>query len=680
MLNKIKNNKIVAVVLAVVLLMTAMWVPIVASASGEMWAKQASRDSKGSIISYKDFDWNALGENLVPDPAVAHFDDDGVYGKYISKFDENFQPAGEVNPYYWWDKYIEKEYGFVKYIQGAIEAGKFEKGEPDADGYYTIPKGNLGSNKINGIYQAGGVKYTNGLQSPAVRGFTKNNISLTADGTGLIQTSSAGGTRVVPLPAMEANSYYIIKFNFKLDGNYDGLLGLCLEAERDNSNYIADANVAVNLNVGNGFANNKVDTVTYVVYTGDKAYSDPFCRIYCKNNVPTMFDDFGMYKVTKETANAFLSGEEIEGPSEELSTEAKALNFNKNSIANGVTYDFSSINWGAFGENLIPDPTVSNFIDGVYGKYATPDANWKPTNINPNYWWDKYMDEYNGFTMYYQDMIDGVLDKKVNGVAYTNGYQSPANRKITNITDYASLTDDGSGVLTYTGNGSLRNFPLPAMEKHSYYVIKFNMKVDSVEWDPAKAFAINLDDSTEVLAYVPQQTHVNEIHTFAAIVYTGEKDYSDPYFWFKVWNQRIFIDDVCVYKVDAVAGEQSFATGKIVEPEIALSETPEAVHTVYDENGTLHNYQKTKWGLLGANLVSASNKIEKSTSIGEDVKYQLPELEEYSYYLVKMKADFAKVNNTNDIDVYNGTDLIKSQLFDMSKLGTDNNYVTVIIY
>ena len=137
-----------------------------------------------------------------------------------------------------------------------------------------------------------------------------------------------------------------------------------------------------------------------------------------------------------------------------------------------------------------------------------------------------------------------------------------------------------------------------------------------------------------------------------------------------------------MYEVDKKFADNCAEGVKLPEAQQELSNTPEIGQTVYDVNGAINNYKKFKWGLLGIDLLggNSGDKISKSTQNGEEIIYQLPELGEYTYYLVKMRADFSAVNSTDDFDVYDGDELIKNQLFDMSKLGTDENYITFIIY
>ena len=78
--------------------------------------------------------------------------------------------------------------------------------------------------------------------------------------------------------------------------------------------------------------------------------------------------------------------------------EAYGLQVTLDSSNKKISYE--GFNWSSLGANLIPDPTVANFDNGVYGKYATPDAEYQPTNIDTRYWWDKYAEKVNGFTKY----------------------------------------------------------------------------------------------------------------------------------------------------------------------------------------------------------------------------------------------------------------------------------------
>ncbi len=564
---KTKLSKLVAIVLAC--LITVVGLPILAiAAENEAYGLQVTLDSSNKKISYEGFNWSSLGTNLIPDPTVANFDN-GVYGKYATP-DADYQPTN-INTKYWWDKYIEKENGFTKYYQDMAD-GTFDKVLPD------------------------GSSYTNVMRSPANLNAPKapNDAtykSLTDDGSGVLTVRSGGDWRYLPLPAMEANSYYVIKFNVKFDAELWADFGIKVDTKTFITKFTP----------GNKVANNKTDTVAFVVYTGSNTYSDPMIAMYL-SNVRALLDDFGMYKVSEEYGKACAEGVKLQS----LTAEPYGLQVTLDTSNKKISY--TGFNWSSLGANLIPDPTVLNFDNGVYGKYATPDENFEPTNIDTRYWWDKYVDKTEGFTKYYKDMTDGTFDKKLpDGSAYTHILRSPSNMsmiKAPNDAEYKSLTEDGSGVLTTRSGGDWRYIPLPTMEANSYYVIKFNVKFDTALW--SEDFGIKLSIADSFIAKFMPRNRVGDgtVDTVAFVVYTGAKQYNDPMIALYLSNVRVFFDDFGMYKVSDEYGAACAAGTKLVELAPALSDTPSVVQTVINTSNKKNDYSGFNWDLFGANAVT----------------------------------------------------------------------------
>ncbi|MBO7519695.1 MAG: hypothetical protein J6T73_02855, partial [Clostridia bacterium] len=347
-------KKAISIVLSFSLIITAMLsLTQVVSADGASWVIQVSREtangSGGGTRSFSGFDWALFGENLVPDPTVAHFDGD-TYGTYATP-DAQWKPEN-INPYYWWDKYLEEYNGFTMFKQDMADNGTLD-------------------------YRTFGGGYKNNYQSPKARSFTQTSGSLTADGSGVLRMSSSGGYRAVPIPAMEADKYYVLKMNVKCASNMDADLELCFETNKDIEIGAAATVAKVSLN---SFANNKTVAACFVIYTGANTYTDPFVKIYCKDSVYTYLDDFGMYEVPAEYAQAQSAGVKLTDPPAQT-VEPEVFQVSREGAdSNGVAISYSGFNWDGLGENLVPDPTVSHFENGVYGKYATPDAQWKPEN------------------------------------------------------------------------------------------------------------------------------------------------------------------------------------------------------------------------------------------------------------------------------------------------------------
>ena len=567
-------------------------------------AFQVSRvgDASGTAINYSNYDWSYLGENLIPDPEVRHFDSNGEYGKYATP-DSNWFPT-EINSYYWWDKYIEQYCGFIMYYQDRDDNGEIDK-------------------VVNGV------SYTNGFQSPANRKAVKNSGSLSSDGSGVLSVSSSSyGYRGFPLPEMDADSYYVVKFKIKCEGIMNTAVDFCIKPDTSETHLINDDDAMAPINLNDRFAYNTADTACFVVYTGSKSYSNPFIRVCCTGGITTYLDDFGMYKVSSWFASQCSEGAALYSVAEEV-IEPSAFQVSR---SGNTAFDYSDYDWSAFGENLIPDPEVRHFDgNGEYGKYAVPNSIWLPTKVNDYYWWDKYIEQYCGFTMYYQDRADnGEIDKVVNGVSYTNGFQSPANRKA--VKNSGSLTDDGSGVLSVSGDNAYRGFPLPEMDAESYYLVKFNIKCESI-MNSTVEFCIEPNISNKALAKA-KLASINLDGNFAYkkmpntacfMVYTGSKSYSNPFIRIRcVNNITTYLDDFAVYKISSEYFNQQSEGSKLTfimkdtDPwAIQVSRKPDA--------GGMIKYTDFDWSIFGDNLVPDPTVATANFTNGVYGKYATPD-------------------------------------------------------
>ena len=281
--------------------------------------KQFSLDSGNEVISYEDSFWDSFGENLIKDPTVAaeNFDSDGNYLRY-AKITADYQPV-EINENHWWDKYIDLDNGFVHYYECMQKDKDVVFAGPDENGYYTIPTGNLGASDTSchgftfmdrmarSLANRTNVLLRDGTE---IDGTTFN--SLTDDGSGVIRIPgvSNGASRRIPLPAMEENSYYVVKFKMRKNQDIQDTC-ILLELEAYDGYYQGgiEPNKGTHDFTGN-LGGEQTDTVVFMVYTGDMSFSDPCIDI--KNTAGTstyiLFDDFGMYKVSEEYAAAQVDG------------------------------------------------------------------------------------------------------------------------------------------------------------------------------------------------------------------------------------------------------------------------------------------------------------------------------------------------------------------------------------
>ena len=588
-------KKILSAFLTLVLVFSAFSAMPSVSAAGAAWVIQTSRSSAdgsgGGTISYSGFDWDGFGENLVPDPTVAHFEE-GVYGTYATP-DAQWKPEN-INPYYWWDKYLEEYNGFTMYKQDMADNGALN-------------------------YATFGGGYKNNYQSPKARSMPQTAGSLTGDGSGVLRMSSGGGQRAVPIPAMEADKYYVLKMNAKCASNMNSLLELCFETNKDIEIGAATCVGSVSLN---SFANNTVGTVCFVIYTGANAYTDPFVRIYCQGSIYTYLDDFAMYEVSEEYATAQTAGTKLDDPPV-VTVPSVAYQVSRSGGISGSAISYSGFDWSLLGTNLVPDPTVSHFDAGAgnnqYGRYAKFDGSYNPVAVNQYYWWDKYIDREYGFKKYINDLVNGgdltlgSLTQDANGyyelvpgtsygkpsgtLTFNAAVRSPMNwAAIKKNSEYASLTDDGSGVLRFSSTtGAWRTMPLPAMEAEKYYVVKFNMKASNSN-NTAVELCLQFDNSNSELGVKAASINLgsgfanNRVDTACFVIYTGSNTYTDPFIKFYC-STETFFDDFGMYEVSEEYAQDQAAGVKLTSPAQYIYGNDWSISSNSSYNGTyLYDY------------------------------------------------------------------------------------------
>ena len=619
-MNKFRSNSLVKLsALLLSFLVIAASLPFLmygALAADTPYAIQVSRSGSvnGSPIDYSGFDWSILGENLVPDPTVSHFDVGGEYGRYAN-MDSNYNPV-DINEYYWWDKPSEPQNGFTKYYKDLLYEHNLQGGlaglTTDEHGHYVFEAGksygNTSKHTSGAQYQVDGEEYFVALRSPlnwsAVRKPTSEYSSITSDGSGVLRfnpPSSGGAFRHIPFPKMEAGKYYVIKFNVKCTTSNSGGINLYL----DDTTFSDDTKESF-VSMGDNFAaNGKVNVVCFLIYTGSKTYENPLASIYLMAGTEVFFDDFGMYEVTAEYAAGCSEGQKLSDADPNLDPNPYGIQTSIDS--NNKVNDYTGFDWSYLGSNLIPDPTVASFDNGVYGKYAVPDADYNPTDINEHYWWDRYTNKYHGFQMYYQDMADGSFDKNVGGAAYDTTYISPANLgfvKSPDNADYKSLTEDGSGVIVVNTKGS-RYLPLPTMEKYSYYVIKFNARFNAEVFSNDFGIYSKASSGTQLVNFNPKNVLANgKTDTFVCLVYTGNNKYSNAVFsMYANSGDEFYFDDFGMYKVTETFAK-SCAEGKsFAEYNPNLNDTPEGFQASIDSSNKAIKYTGFDWTSLGANLI-----------------------------------------------------------------------------
>jgi len=225
-------------------------------------------------------------------------------------------------------------------------------------------------------------------------------------------------------------------------------------------------------------------------------------------------------------------------------------------------YDYSGIDYGCYGENLITDPTVSAFdASGNYKSYYQLDENGavvlnentgKKIILNEDAWWDNPANDYQVHS------------------AKTSAWNTMKTKGYTVKT--GSRTNDGSGSIKITGTKAQNYLALPKMEKKSYYLVSFWVKFDKGTFSTTSnaeiAFMYSTSDSASVnynkFSYSMFGSTDWEQITF--LVYTGSSSYSEPVI--RIYNNNAgYVDDISVYKLNPYYGRLSHEGGKLLTPD-----------------------------------------------------------------------------------------------------------------
>ena len=225
-------------------------------------------------------------------------------------------------------------------------------------------------------------------------------------------------------------------------------------------------------------------------------------------------------------------------------------------------YDYSGIDYGCYGENLITDPTVSAFdASGNYKSYYQLDENGaavlnentgKKIILNEDAWWDNPANDY----QVHSAKSSTWNTMKTKGYTVTSG----------------SRTNDGSGSIKITGTKAQNYLALPKMEKKSYYLVSFWVKFEKGAFSTSSnaeiAFMYSTSDSASVnynkFSYSMFGSTDWEQITF--LVYTGSSSYSEPVI--RIYNNNAgYVDDISVYKLNPYYGRLSHEGGKLLTPD-----------------------------------------------------------------------------------------------------------------
>ena len=194
-----------------------------------------------TVYDYADFDFNSLGNNLIPDSTVKEFEADGTYKAYYA---DETTGTGVANANAWWGKAVNNNEWFGKTEPAAMWA------------------------------------------SPKTREMLSNdsNLSHTADGSGVIVLPGRKDNCCIPLCQMDSQSYYVITFWANIvNGNAE-------------MRFQPTTASALNIKYDETFGTkDSWQRVTMLVYTGKSTLSEPNISFYSEGL--GYIDDVAVYKL-----------------------------------------------------------------------------------------------------------------------------------------------------------------------------------------------------------------------------------------------------------------------------------------------------------------------------------------------------------------------------------------------
>ena len=272
----------------------------------------------GSSTNYKDIDFTAFGENLITDPNVSYFDEDGNYKKYY--------------------------------------AYDIEEGEYILSGSYpAVVDTNAFWNKVADKYQAfpGGAAGTYG--SPDDLGYVDATASRTDDGSGMLKISGKQSI-YLPMPALKYKEYYVVSFWIKSDAAQS-------VSTRFHTSLWSGTSSQMGVSTTTDW-----QRATFIWYTGQTAdLNGTLFDFYHSDGSNTIYvDDFEVYKLDAAYGARCVEAGYLISKKDDLPAEGKYAQIYFNAANGNSIYDYSEIDFSQYGENLVPDSTVADFeADGV---------------------------------------------------------------------------------------------------------------------------------------------------------------------------------------------------------------------------------------------------------------------------------------------------------------------------
>ena len=535
----------------------------------------ATFDSNGWPYLYDDnnnVDWDSFGKNLITDPTVKEFNADGTYKAYYA--DETTGTGVVSGTKAWWGKAANNWQAF--------------------------------HTNANGLLNYGGAKPNDALTNEI-------KYSHTDDGSGAIIMKKNQFNYRLPLPKFESNSTYVVTFWVKFIESKGHNIRLYV-----NSSSSIDKVIESNYNT---FDSLNWKRVTFLVYTNDKTHSEAFIEIY--NNTVGFVDDVAVYKLTDDeyAVQCLNAGKLVadgvdptEAPAKDTDPPAfpEFQPLYVNATKGTEVYDYSDFDFSTLGTNLITDPTVKEFnADGTYKAYYADESTGTGT-ANANAWWGKAVNKYQQYSA---------------GATKPNMWFSPKSRNILSNDTTLSHTNDGSGVIYWEGGKSNFCIPLSKMEMQSYYVVTFWVKFNAADVEMRFQSSTNQNLNIRYSVFGAKNTW----QRVTMLIFTGASTFSEPNISFYC-EQKSYIDDVAVYKLDNAYGAQCVAAAKILYKDSAAIATPNVDGYNFKADNNLMIDGSFEESGVQKSSAKFGNKVFMVTA--ENNKISLPQLSFNKYYLV----------------------------------------------
>ena len=423
--------------------------------------------------------------------------------------------------------------------------------------------------------------------------------SHTNDGSGALYVPK-GKQLYLPLPELEAKSYYVVT------AWINPSKGTTLTTTIRNSGIQEVSKKMVWANAG-------WQRICWIYYTGADQQKEAILQVYSDD--AAYMDEIAVYKLEASYAQSCIANGKLETylPND---PQVKQITYDSNNIA----YDYSTFDWNMLGENFITDPTVSQFDeDGTYKSYYDLDTDSTGGAVlNPSAWWGKAANRYQYF------------------FNNSNAYGSMKSLGYLSNDSSLSHTADGSGVISIPKQVN-RYLPLPQLEAKSYYLITAWINPSKSTTLTTRIFNSNIQEVSKKMVWANAGWQ-----RVTWLYYTGADQQKEAIFGV-YGDDRLYIDDLAVYKLDSAFGSKCMTAGKLVYESLSAAETNSVEGFDYSSEDNLFaegSFEETgtavdtgaKYGQKVLNVTADNNTVDLE-ELGENTYYIL------SYWLKTDAAD-----------------------------------------